>query len=65
MFGNTDAYKRIMKKKLLMDALEKAKEEGNEWKIRQAQGKLDCYNKKYYPNMIWDSNNGAYRKGNK
>ena len=54
-----------MKKKLLMDALEKAKEEGNEWKIRQAQGKLDCYNKKYYPNMIWDSNKGAYRKENK
>ena len=37
MFGNTNAYKRIMKNKRLIDALEKAKEESNEWNIRHVQ----------------------------
>ena len=34
MFENTIAYKRIMKRKLLTEAVEKAKEEGIDWKIR-------------------------------
>ena len=33
MFENTIAYKRIMKRKLLAEAVEKAKVEGIDWKI--------------------------------
>ena len=62
MFENTVAYRRVMKKKGLMDALEKAKEENNEWKIRQLEGKIACFDRKYYPNVLWDSYNGTYRK---
>ena len=62
MFENTVAYRRVMKKKALMDALEKAKEENNEWKIRQLEGKIACFDRKYYPNVLWDSSKGTYRK---
>lgn len=62
MFENTVAYRRVMKKKTLMDALEKAKEENNEWKIRQLEGKIACFDRKYYPNVLWDSSKGTYRK---
>ena len=47
MFENTIAYKRIMKRKLLAEAVEKAKEEGIDWKIRQSEGKLVCFDRKY------------------
>lgn len=62
MFENTVAYRRVMKKKALMDALEKAKEENNEWKIRQLEGKIACFDKKYYPKVFWDGSRGTYRK---
>lgn len=62
MFENTVAYRRVMKKKALMDALEKAKEENNEWKIRQLEGKIACFDRKYYPNVLWDSSKGTHRK---
>lgn len=62
MFENTIAYKRIMKRKLLTEAVEKAKEEGIDWKIRQSESKLVCFDRKYYPNILWDSTKGTYRK---
>ena len=62
MFENTIAYKRIMKRKLLAEAVEKAKEEGIDWKIRQSEGKLACFDGKYYPKVLWDSAKGTYRK---
>ena len=62
MFENTVTYRRVMKKKALMDTLEKAKEENNEWKIRQLEGKIACFDRKYYPNVLWDSSKGTYRK---
>ena len=62
MFENTIAYKRIMKRKLLAESVEKAKEEGIDWKIRQSEGKLACFDRKYYPNILWDSTKGTYRK---
>ena len=62
MFENTVTYIRVMKKKALMDALEKAKEENNEWKIRQLEGKIACFDRKYYPNVLWDSSKGTYHK---
>ena len=62
MFENTVTYRRVMKKKTFMDALEKAKKENNEWKIRQLEGKIACFDRKYYPNVLWDSSKGIYRK---
>lgn len=62
MFENTIAYKRIMKRKLLAEAVEKAKEEGIDWKIRQSEGKLACFDRKYYPKVLWDNAKGTYRK---
>ena len=62
MFENTIAYKRIMKRKLLTEAVEKAKEEGIDWKIKQSESKLACFDRKYYPNILWDSTKGTYRK---
>lgn len=62
MFENTNTHKRMMKKEVLLQAVEKAREEGIDWKIRQLEGKLACLNRKYYPNKVWDSSNGTYRK---
>ena len=62
MFENTVAYRRVMKKKALMDALEKAKGENNEWKIKQLEGKIACFDRKCYPNVLWDGSKGTYRK---
>ena len=62
MFENTIAYKRMMKRKLLVEAVEKAKEEGIDWKIRQSESRLACFDKKYYPNILWDGTKGTYRK---
>ena len=65
MFENTIAYKRIMKRKLLTEAVEKAKEEGIDWKVRQLEGKIACFDRKYYPKVFWDSSKGTYRKPKK
>lgn len=62
MIENTIAYRRVLKKKNLLDALAKANEEGNEWKIKQLEGKIACFDRKYYPNVVWDSSKGTYRK---
>ena len=62
MFENTVAYKRIMKRKLLAEAVEKAKEEGIDWKIRQSESKLACFDRKYYSKVLWDSAKGTYHK---
>ena len=62
MFENTIAHKRILKKKALLDALAKASEEGNDWKVRQLEGKIACFDRKYYPKVFWDGSRGTYRK---
>lgn len=62
MFENTGAYKRILKKQALLDALAKANEAGNIWKARQLEGKIACFDRKYYPNIFWNSNYGTYKK---
>ena len=46
-----------------MDSLEKAKEEGISWKINQLESKLYEFNRKYYPNVFWNSaEKGTYKK---
>ena len=62
MFENTAAHKRVLKKKVLLDALAKASEEGNDWKVRQLESKIACFDRKYYPNVFWDSSKGTYHK---
>ena len=62
MFENTIAYKRIMKRKLLAESVEKAKEEDIDWKIRQSESRLACFDKKYYPKVLWDGTKGTYHK---
>ena len=62
MFENTIAHKRILKKKALLDALAQASEEGNDWKVRQLEGEIACFDRKYYPKVFWDSSKGTYRK---
>lgn len=63
MFGNNIAEKRLLKRKALMDALEEAKKENIEWKIKQLESKLYLFNSKYYPNIFWNSaEKGIYRK---
>lgn len=62
MFENTNIHKRIMKKEALLQAVEKAREEGVDWKIRQAESKLAIFEKKNYPNIVWDSAKGTYNK---
>ena len=52
MFENTIAHKRILKKKALLDALAQASEEGNDWKVRQLEGKIACFDRKYYPKVF-------------
>ena len=62
MFENTIAHRRISKKKALLDALAQASEEGNDWKVRQLEGKIACFDRKYYPKVFWDGSHGTYRK---
>lgn len=52
MFENNIVQKRLLKRKGLMDNLEKAKEENNSWKINQLESKLYEFNKKYYPTIF-------------
>lgn len=62
MFENTQAYKRSLKKEKLIAALEEAKANGNEWKIKQLESKLANFNMKNYPKKIWDGSRGTYVK---
>lgn len=62
MFGNTIIHKRMMKKEALLQALEKAKEKGSDWEIKQAESKLALLERKNYPKTIWDSPKGTYKK---
>ena len=63
MFGNNETERRLLKRKAIMDALDKAKEEGITWKINQLENKLYEFNRKYYPNIFWNSKEkGTYKK---
>jgi negative regulator of genetic competence, sporulation and motility len=63
MFGNNETERRLLKRKSIMDALEKAKEEGITWKVNQLETKLYEFNRKYYPNILWNSaEKGTYKK---
>lgn len=63
MFSNNLTEKRLLKRKSIMDLLEKAKEEGISWKINQLESKLYEFNKKHYPNVFWNSSEkGTYVK---
>lgn len=62
MFENTIAYRRSLKKEKLISALEEAKTNGNEWKIKQLEAKLADFNRKNYPKTFWDSSKGTYTK---
>lgn len=63
MFENNRVEKRLLKRKFIMDSLEKAKEEGISWKINQLESKLYEFNRKHYPNVFWNSaEKGTYRK---
>lgn len=63
MFSNNLTEKRLLKRKSIMDSLEKAKEEGISWKINQLESKLYEFNKKHYPNVFWNSSEkGTYVK---
>lgn len=64
MFDNTIAAKRMLKKNALIEALSIADKEGNEWKKRQIEGKIACFERKYHPNIFWDSmKHGTYKYG--
>ena len=52
MFENNRVEKRLLKRKSIMDSLEKAKEEGISWKINQLESLLN-EGKKY----LFDENN--------
>lgn len=65
MFEKTSAYRHMLKRKYLEDELEKARNNNDDWKIRQLEGKLASFNSKYYSNIIWNSSNGTYKKENK
>lgn len=63
MFENNVVEKRLMKRKKIMDDLEKAKEEGNSWKMNQLENKLYEFNRKKYPKYLWKSfEAGTYKK---
>ena len=63
MFENNIVQKRLMQRKSYMDELEKAKEVGNDWEIRQLEGKIYEFNRKHYPNVFWNSSEkGTYIK---
>lgn len=62
MFENNIIFKRLIKRKNLQDALDKAREEGLTWKINQLESKIHALNSKYYPTTKWDSSKGTYKK---
>lgn len=63
MFENNIVQKRLLKRKELMDNLEKAKEENNSWKVNQLESKLYEFNRKHYPKIFWNSSEkGTYIK---
>lgn len=62
MFGNTVAHRRAMKKNALLEKLDKAKKENNEWKVNQLEGKIADFERRCYPKYIWESSKGTYKK---
>ena len=63
MFENNITQRRLLKRKSIMDEIEKAKEEQVMWKVNQLESKLYDLNQKYFPNVFWNSNEkGTYRK---
>lgn len=63
MFENTLAFRHSLKKNKLLEQLEKAKDAGKDWLVKQIEEKLDILNKKYYPNVFWNSAElGTYKK---
>ena len=62
MFENTLAHKRALKKGKMLEELSNATKENKDWKAKQLEGKIFCFDKKHYPKIIWNSNNGTYRK---
>ena len=63
MFGNNETERRLLKRKEIMDALERAKKEGITWKVNQLESKLYKFNREYYPNIFWNSKEkGTYKK---
>lgn len=63
MFGNTIAYRRMLKKDKLNKELTEAQENKNDWKIKQIEAKIAMFNIKNYPKLFWDSNQkGTYIK---
>ena len=66
MFENNIVQKRLLKRKQIMDDLEKAKNDGIDWKVRQLESKLYMFNRKHYPNVFWNSaEKGTYRNQKK
>ncbi len=63
MFEDNITTKRLLKRKSYMEALEKAKEENNDFKVRQLEGKIAMFNRKHYPENHWNSKEkGTYVK---
>lgn len=63
MFENNETQRRLLKRKAIMDELEQAKKDGNTWKANQLETKLYEFNRRFYPNVVWDSSEkGTYRK---
>lgn len=66
MFENNRAEVKLLKKQKIMDAIDIAKKEGKEWKVKQLESKLYIFNKKNYPNILWNSSEkGTYKKPKK
>lgn len=63
MFDNTLAAKRMLKKNSLIEALSLAEKENNEWKKRQIEGKIACFERKCRHNIFWNTTEkGTYKK---
>lgn len=63
MFENNLTQKKLLKRKSIMDDLEKAKKENIAWKINQLETKLYDFNLRKYPKVFWNSyEKGTYRK---
>lgn len=63
MFENNITEKRLLKRKKIMDDIEKEKENNNNWKVNQLESKLYEFNRKYYPKIFWNSSEkGTYKK---
>ncbi len=52
----------LIKRKGILDKLNKAKEKGETWKVNQLQNRLDILDKKKTPTIIWDSSKGTFKR---